>query len=115
MINDSHEDEKASYLSHFSHFFYELGRATYGPLAEAVIIRSYLTDFSKYFRYALDRKTYERHAAPSRIVDGRLQLEGKYIEQKNDFTYICSKCFELRVAAARTVPSFDSSRSALEA
>lgn len=36
-------DEKQEYLNHFSHFMYELSRASYGPIAEAVIINSYLT------------------------------------------------------------------------
>jgi hypothetical protein len=46
-------DEKAAYLNHFSHFIYELSRASYGPIAEAVIINSYLTDFASFFRHAL--------------------------------------------------------------
>lgn len=56
----SDDDEKATYLNHFSHFFYELRRASYGPIAEAVIIKSYLTDFSKFFGQALAKKPYSR-------------------------------------------------------
>jgi hypothetical protein len=49
-ITDKSGDEKQEYLNHFSHFMYELSRASYGPIAEAVIINSYLTEFVPFFR-----------------------------------------------------------------
>lgn len=49
-ITDKSVDEKETYLNHFSHFIYELSRASYGPIAEAVIINSYLTEFVSFFR-----------------------------------------------------------------
>lgn len=42
-IFDKSPDEKQEYLNHFSHFMYELSRASYGPIAEAVLINSHLT------------------------------------------------------------------------
>ena len=54
-------DEKETYLNHFSHFIYELSRASYGPIAEAVIINSYLTEFVSFFRESLSRITENRN------------------------------------------------------
>jgi hypothetical protein len=48
-------DEKQGFVSHFSHLLYELSRASYGPIAEAVKINSYLTDFADFFKNAISK------------------------------------------------------------
>jgi hypothetical protein len=49
VTDSSASEEKELYLDHFSHFLYELSRAKYGPVGEAVIINTSLTDFSIFF------------------------------------------------------------------
>jgi hypothetical protein len=110
-------DEKTIYLNNFSHFIYELSRASYGPIAEAVIINSDLTDFTSFFRHAPSMTIHSRKPLKDLKVyckpNGEPQVEG-YILRKNNFTFVCSKCLELRVAGPRILPNFDNSQSILD-
>lgn len=48
-------DRKQEDFNHFNHFLYELSRANYGPIAEAVMINSYLTEFVPFFKKSIKK------------------------------------------------------------
>lgn len=48
-------EEKELYLDQFSHFLYELSRAKYGPVGEAVVINCSLTEVARFFEESVNR------------------------------------------------------------
>jgi hypothetical protein len=102
-IIDKAGEEKQQLLNSFSHFMYELSRASYGPIAEAVMINSHLTEFVPFFMSRI--KKLEKAKKAVMAVDVKAKLDGDgmpsvegYLRRSNDFSYICSNCLEFKVA-----------------
>lgn len=114
-VTEKAGDEKSNCLSHFSHFMYELSRASYGPIAEAVIINTYLTEFSSFFRDQLNRLSESCKAITSAKVEcvGNAAVVEGYLPRDNLFSFVCSNCLQLRLAYSRHLGNFDSSGSTL--
>lgn len=99
------EDEKQGYISHFSHLLYELGRASYGPIAESVMINSHLTGFASFFKAHTPRVSSKE----CRLVDFKPTLKlglrndphiliDGYEEAKKSTAFICTHCLAFRPA-----------------
>jgi hypothetical protein len=114
-VTDKAGDDKSDCLNHFSHFMYELSRASYGPIAEAVIINSYLTEFASFFRDQLGRIPVRHNPLVDCRVEcmkGKVSVEG-HLPRDNNFSFLCGNCLELRVANTHHLDNFDSSPSIL--
>lgn len=99
-VSDKSLDDRQGYLDHFNHFLYELSRAKYGPVAEAIVLSSHLTDSVPYFDKALSST---RTKSPAFNVEVFLDTKDEvnipgWSESENDETYVCSNCIELKKA-----------------
>lgn len=105
------------YLNQFCHFIYELSRAKYGPIGEAVMINTHLTEFAPFFERNLSRIHDASNQPPKDLTvehwsEGELEVRN-FIGRDNHFTFLCSNCLCFKKAHDNYYAHFDNCSSFL--
>jgi hypothetical protein len=96
---------------------YELSRAKYGPIGEAVMINTHLTEFAPFFEKSVS-KIHDRVESPPENIAVECFGEGQlfvhnFIRRDNRFTFLCSNCLCFKKAYANYYAHYDNCSSYL--
>ena len=119
VTDSASSEEKELYLDHFSHFLYELSRAKYGPVGEAVVLNTSLTEIAGFFEQSI-RKIEIPHVSNEELwLDVKLDYSSKemsikgYTMRSNIFSFVCTRCLEFKKAHHSYYGHVDSKTSAM--